>query len=210
LNSSKKFSEKKIMLNKLLVLIISLIGSECYIDPYTTQITKVVAMSIRVGEDYYNKPIIIGLFGNDVPKTVQNFYDICTKSNLVINGTKLSYVGSSFHRIIPEFMLQGGDFTNGDGTGGISIYGKTFADENFKIGHDIGVLSMANSGPNTNGSQFFITTSTAEHLNGKHTVFGVVIENMDIVYAIEEYGSEDGTPQQKIVIADCYDPSSAN
>ncbi len=101
-------------------------------------------------------------------------------------------------------MLQGGDFTRGNGTGGESIYGESFPDENFKYSHDVpGLLSMANAGPNTNGSQFFITTVDTPHLNGKHVVFGKVIEGMNVVKKIEVLGSRSGKPRAKIVIADC-------
>eukprot|EP00246_Nothoceros_aenigmaticus_P012064 TRINITY_DN356_c0_g1_i2.p1 TRINITY_DN356_c0_g1~~TRINITY_DN356_c0_g1_i2.p1 ORF type:complete len:140 (+),score=33.02 TRINITY_DN356_c0_g1_i2:94-513(+) len=118
-------------------------------------------------------------------------------------GKPLHYKGSVLHRIIPSFMIQGGDITHGNGRGGESIYGEKFADENFKLKHTAaGILSMANAGPNTNGSQFFITTVKTSWLDGRHVVFGKVISGMDIVYKVEAEGSQNGTPRKSVTIAD--------
>ena len=191
------------MLKKLTLFFLTItISSTTYKDPYKTKVTKVVAFSIKAGKSYYTQPIVIGLFGDETPKTTKNFYQICTSKD-----PSLSYKNSKFHRIIPNFMIQGGDITKGDGTGGKSIYGETFPDENFIVGHDVGVLSMANAGKDTNGSQFFVTTSEAVSLNGKHTVFGIVLEGMDVVYDMEKYGSEGGETSEDVVIVDCYDPT---
>merc|ERR1719476_992586 len=145
------------------------------------------------------------LFAKDVPKTAENFRALCTgEKGVGSSGKPLHFKNSSFHRVIPGFMCQGGDFTRGNGTGGRSIYGEKFADENFQKRHDKpGLLSMANAGPNTNGSQFFITTVATPHLNGMHVVFGEVCDGYDVVQAIEKVGSGSGQTRQKVVIEDC-------
>ena len=165
-------------------------------------ISESVQLRVSICGKEMPKPIVIALFGFNTPQTVKNFVGICL-SKYEAKGKVLSYNNSLFHRIIPGFMIQGGDFTAGNGTGGVSIYGDKFNDENFDITHDVGVISLANSGPNTNGSQFFITTSQAAHLNGKHTVFGIVTYGMDIVFRIEEKGSPTGDPKCPVRIVSC-------
>src|SRR6056297_19206 len=158
-----------------------------------------VALEIRIGEEAAGT-VVLELFKDVTPKTAENFRALCTADK----GEGMSYAGSPFHRIIPDFMIQGGDFTNGNGTGGKFIYGDRFPDENFEIKHtEAGLLSMANAGPDTNGSQFFITVAATPWLDGKHVVFGKVVEGMDVVKAMEAVGSRSGETSQPVTLAAC-------
>ena len=164
-----------------------------------------VALDVTIGD----KPagtITVELFADVVPKTAENFRALCTgEKGMGKSGKPLAYAGSAFHRIIPGFMIQGGDFTRGNGTGGESIYGEKFADENFTLKHfGPGTLSMANAGPNTNGSQFFITVGDTSWLDGKHVVFGKVVDGMDVLKKMEEQGSSpSGKTKSEVKLAAC-------
>merc|ERR1712203_119212 len=151
----------------------------------------------KIGDEDAGR-IVMMLRGDVVPKTVENFRQLCT------GEPGFGYEKSIFHRVIPGFMCQGGDFTNHNGTGGKSIYGEKFADENFKLKHTgAGILSMANAGPGTNGSQFFLCTAKTAWLDGKHVVFGSVVDGLNVVKKVEEVGSQSGKTAQKVMVADC-------
>ncbi|KAN0028430.1 hypothetical protein ACTFIV_010274 [Dictyostelium citrinum] len=162
-----------------------------------------VFFDIKQGDKELGR-VVFELYNDIVPKTAENFRVLCTgEKGIGKSGKALHYKDSIFHRVIKNALIQGGDFTHGTGVGGESIYGRNFKDENLKTKHKIGCLSMANSGKNTNSSQFFITTGETPQLNGKHVVFGEVIEGMDIIKSIENTETEKNNPTIPCIIYDC-------
>lgn len=188
-------------MNKLLpfFLIFSFLAQRCLLQP-ENEITHTAYFDISIEGRAVGR-ITFGLYGKVVPKTVANFVGMC--KGTILNNEMLSYKNSIFHRIIPNFMAQGGDIKNFDGTGSVSIYGTKFPDENFQLKHEKrGMLSMANSGKDTNGSQFFITFVKTPWLDGRHVVFGEVTSGLDVLMAMEAVGTESGDPTQRVLVTD--------
>ncbi|EEA07387.1 peptidyl-prolyl cis-trans isomerase, cyclophilin-type family protein [Cryptosporidium muris RN66] len=174
------------------------------LDPNKLNPSLRLEMKVKIGNSQL-KSMTLGLFAEQVPKTVNNFYSLCIGNKRDEDGKEMTYVGSKFHRVIPGFMAQGGDFTKHNGMGGKSIYGDTFEDENFSIKHAPYVLSMANRGEHTNGSQFFITFGHTPHLDGKHVVFGRLMDEKSkkVLREIELVGSMSGKCSKDVIITEC-------
>ncbi|CDU18114.1 hypothetical protein YYC_04640 [Plasmodium yoelii 17X] len=186
-------------MNKLIATVLFILALfQTYINAETPEITHKAYFDISINDKPIGR-IVFGLYGKVAPKTVENFVSIC--KGTVVNDKMLNYTNSIFHRIIPNFMAQGGDITNFNGTGGLSIYGSRFEDENFTLKHTKrGMLSMANAGRNTNGSQFFILFVPTPWLDGRHVVFGEVIEGIEKLVQIEAVGTDSGKPLSRVLV----------
>ena len=192
---------KKILLASALILGLPTLARSAEDTFETAKVTQKCFFDVEVDKKPFGR-IVVGVFGDVVPKTAKNFITLCEGKIDPKTQKNFGYAGTPFHRVIPQFMLQGGDFTEGNGSGGASIYGRSFPDENFKLKHGgAGTLSMANAGKDTNGSQFFITVAQTSWLDGHHVVFGKVVEGMDIVKKIEALGSQSGATNGQIIIA---------
>lgn len=195
----------KFLTLSLLLLSVLLTTCDCKkLNPKLLATPKKVAIHISIGGIKQKKPITLGLFMKETPKTAKNFLKICEgKFRSKYTGKRMHFSNTLFHRIIPKFMMQGGDFTAGNGTGGESIYGYKFKDENFNVRFAKGVIAMANAGPNTNGSQFFITFRNTYFLNGKHVVFGRVLDGWKTVKKVEKVGTMNGRPKKVVRFETC-------
>ncbi|XP_049548879.1 peptidyl-prolyl cis-trans isomerase, rhodopsin-specific isozyme isoform X1 [Anopheles darlingi] len=182
-------------------LVLLILSTERQIQSATFTVTSQVYLDVSIDGEQIGR-IIIGLFGTEAPKTVANFRQLCTDG---VEG--FTYKGSRFHRVIPKFMIQGGDVVSGDGHGAISIYGQYFEDENLNINHTCsGFIAMANRGPDTNGCQFYITTMPTPWLDGKHTIFGKVLDGHGVVHKVEQTKTDtDDYPVKPVIIDDCGD-----
>ena len=192
------------MMKSAFVALLSVAASAAEVANTIATVTDKVYFDITIDGMPMDR-VVFGLFGDVVPRTVENFVKLAQDDGVSpIDGYELWYEGSPFHRIIPDFMAQGGDFTTGNGEGGESIYGLEFDDENFDLHHTKPyILSMANAGPNTNGSQFFITFEPTPWLDGHHVVFGEVIEGFATIDALEDIGTQSGTPTKHAIISKC-------
>ena len=190
-------------LNTVLILV-AMVAATKKIDPADLEMTKYVEMKFKVGKEVLAEPIRIGLFGKDVPKGVENFYDLCTNRNLKYKEQKLSYVGLSLYRIIHNYVMQGGEFP---GNKSISKWGEPFESEDLEIAHRVGAISYLSTKDFGNGSLFVISVINNPHLDHKHQVFGRIVKGMDVIYKVDRLaGSPTGEPSQPVVIHDCYDP----